>query len=380
LPALLGALLAALLVRTFIGGVYRIESNSMEPTLHAQGERVFVRYGRGWVPERFGLIVFTPATESAAVVKRVAGLPGESLLISGGDLLIEGERLAAYVPRPEPIPVFDSRLEPLEQAFAPPEMPLVPRQAGWSLDARGRSVELLYSRRATDDHFDAKGRRVEGQREVNDLRLEGRFGLKGSGTLLLRLTEEGDLFELELSIESDRLARARLLRREGLAAAPRVLTESDWPGQDRLSAADFELAFENVDNHLVAVVAGRVIGASYPANTPLTGVLDESYRHLKPRAALVVAGMELDLRWLCVARDLYYTSAGTRGTGSAIALGRDELFLLGDNSSDSRDSRTIGPVALDAVAGRPLSVVWPLGAMRRLGGLRVLPQAQAARQ
>lgn len=378
LLALLLALLAAVLVRTFVGSVYRIESNSMEPTLHAQGERVFVRYGRGRVPRRFDLIVFTPATDSVAVVKRVAGLPGESLLISGGDLLIEGKRLAADVPRPEPIPIFDSRLEPIEQAFAPPSAPLTRPGEGWRLDVRGRRDELSFSRRATDDHFDARSRRVEGQREVNDLRLEGRFSFQGSGTLTLRLTEEGDGFELELVVESNSIARARILRRLG-PQAPTILAELDWPaGRETRAACD--VALENVDNHLIAEIDGLVLSTDYESNSPVVGVLDLGYHHLKPRAALVVAGLELNLERLVVSRDLYYTASGTRGTGSAMALGRDELFLLGDNSSDSRDSRTIGAVPLGEVAGRPLGVVWPLGAIRRLGGLRVLPQAQAARQ
>jgi signal peptidase I len=378
LLALLLALLAAVLVRSFVGSVYRIESNSMEPTLHAQGERVFVRYGRGRVPQRFELIVFTPAADSVAVVKRVAGLPGESLLISGGDLLIEGKRLAADVPRPEPVPIFDSRLEAIEQAFAPPGAPLTRQGEAWRLDVRGRRDELSFSRRGTDDHFDARGKRVEGQREVNDLRLEGRFSFQGSGTLTLRLTEEGDGFELELVIESNAIARARILRRLG-PQAPTILAELDWPAGRGASAA-CDVAFENVDNHLVAEVGGLVLRADYETNSPVVGVLDLGYHNLKPRAALVVAGLELSFERLVVSRDLYYTAAGTRGTGSAMALGRDELFLLGDNSSDSRDSRTIGAVPLGEVAGRPVRVVWPLGALRRLGHLRVLPQAQAARQ
>jgi type IV secretory pathway protease TraF len=372
------ALLAALLARTYVGSVYRIESTSMEPTLHAQGERVFVRYQRAWTPERFALIVFTPAGESAAVVKRVAGLPLESLLISGGDLLIEGKRLAVDAPRPVPITIFDSKLEPLDQVFSPPSAPFARIGEHWRWDARGRRDELQYARRATDDHFDAAGVRVAGLREVNDLRMEGRFVFHSSGVLTLKLTEEGDSFELELKIESALVARARLLRRSG-AGEPVVLAELDWP-DGREAQAGCDVSLENIDNYLIAVVGAGVLSSKYEANTPLVGVIDESYRHLKPRAALAVAELEFSLESLVLARDLFYTPAGSRGTGSAVALGRDELFLLGDNSADSRDSRTIGAIPLSEVAGRPVGVVWPPRAMRSLGGLRVLPQSQAAQR
>jgi signal peptidase I len=37
------------------------------------------------------------------------------------------------------------------------------------------------------------------------------------------------------------------------------------------------------------------------------------------------------------------------------------VFLLGDNRDTSEDSRAFGPVAVDDIDGRVLSVVWPLG-------------------
>ena len=37
------------------------------------------------------------------------------------------------------------------------------------------------------------------------------------------------------------------------------------------------------------------------------------------------------------------------------------LFLLGDNRSDSVDSRAFGPIGVDDVEGRVLAEIWPLG-------------------
>ena len=85
-----------------------------------------------------------------------------------------------------------------------------------------------------------------------------------------------------------------------------------------------------------------------------------------------MAELGLGIERLAVLRDLYYTTKGALGTGSPVALGPDEIFVLGDNSADSDDSRVFGPVRLEELAGRATRVVWPLTAARSLGQLRLL--------
>ena len=46
----------------------------------------------------------------------------------------------------------------------------------------------------------------------------------------------------------------------------------------------------------------------------------------------------------------------------------EAIFVLGDNSPESLDSREFGPVPLDSVLGLPAAVVWPPSAWRRLRG------------
>ena len=113
--SLLFALALALLIRWPIAEPYRIPSGSMETTLHGdpnfgKGDRVFVNkfvYGvrypflnkriwHGKDPERWDIVVFKsvePDAEHPTLVKRIVGMPGEHIHISGGTVYINGEPL-----------------------------------------------------------------------------------------------------------------------------------------------------------------------------------------------------------------------------------------------------------------------------------------------
>ena len=104
---IVGALGAALLIKTFLFQAFFIPSASMEPTLHI-GDRVLVNklsYKFGDV-ERGDLVVFKRpdlAEEQAAAVrdliKRVIALPGETVEARDGAIYINGERLVEdYLP------------------------------------------------------------------------------------------------------------------------------------------------------------------------------------------------------------------------------------------------------------------------------------------
>lgn len=94
-----GAVIVALVIRTFVAQAFYIPSESMEPLL-VRDDRVIVNkltYGFGDV-QRGDVIVFTKTAEQrndgiADLIKRVVGLPGDSLVIDEGDVYIDGMRL-----------------------------------------------------------------------------------------------------------------------------------------------------------------------------------------------------------------------------------------------------------------------------------------------
>ena len=95
------AVLVAVLLRTFVVQTFFLPSGSMEPTLHV-GDRILVNklsyhlHGVG----RGDIVVFSrPPAENCGgpevndLVKRVVGLPGETLSLSGGHVYVDGRRL-----------------------------------------------------------------------------------------------------------------------------------------------------------------------------------------------------------------------------------------------------------------------------------------------
>src|SRR5580700_3365010 len=95
------AVVIAVLLRTFVIATYSIPSGSMEPTLQV-GDRIVVdklSYHLHGV-DRGNVVVFsTPPTEDCAgppvsdLVKRVIGLPGETISLADGNVYINGHLL-----------------------------------------------------------------------------------------------------------------------------------------------------------------------------------------------------------------------------------------------------------------------------------------------
>ncbi|MFW6022776.1 MAG: signal peptidase I [Halanaerobiaceae bacterium] len=85
----------AFFIITFVAQSFVVDGQSMEPTLH-NGERLFVNkfIYRFHSPERFDIVVFNPRGVSGTrYIKRVIGLPGETVHISDGITYINGEPL-----------------------------------------------------------------------------------------------------------------------------------------------------------------------------------------------------------------------------------------------------------------------------------------------
>jgi signal peptidase I len=96
---IVGALIVALVIRAFLFQAFYIPSESMEPTL-VERDRVIVNKlsYRLHDVNRGDLVVFDrppnePPTEISELIKRVVGLPGETVEGRDGIIYIDGQRL-----------------------------------------------------------------------------------------------------------------------------------------------------------------------------------------------------------------------------------------------------------------------------------------------
>lgn len=378
-------LLAVLLVRTFFFDVYRVTSTSMEPSL-IDGEWVLVLYDSS-VPRRNELVVLSHPEGEEPLVKRVAGLPEESVQIVRGDCLIDGRRLPIEDGRPGPFVVIDDVHDLV------PELNLgyggrwSQNEGVFEVDAvaldRADPAGLAFSVPDINDEYIKNGERVRGTHEVNDLELSGEVWIEGPvGRARFGVNEMGDDFWVEFELSADDVpARARLLRtsigdvsvdRDG---AREAFEGDPAPELEELLAVDVELdpgrwhgvRLANVDNVLRAWLDDElVLRVSYDANRFAPTDAESEGRSPSARLWFGADGTRARFRGLEVRRDVYYTGRGQYGHNAPEQLGPDEIFVLGDNSAQSQDSREWGPVSLERVLGRPVWVMWPPSAWRRL--------------
>jgi signal peptidase I len=95
LETVLPAILIALLINVFIGQATRVEGQSMEPNLHTDQRLVVEKVSyRFHGPERYDIVVVkVPSQGDELLIKRVIGLPGETVEIRDGQVLINGDPL-----------------------------------------------------------------------------------------------------------------------------------------------------------------------------------------------------------------------------------------------------------------------------------------------
>ena len=123
--AIILAVVLALIVRSFVLQAFQIPSGSMIPTF-LEGDRVLVsKFAYGirnpfnnnvWIetglPERFDVVVFIyPNEPDKDYVKRVVGLPGETVAMLNGELFINGAKI------PDPHANYDPQFRSADHSF-----------------------------------------------------------------------------------------------------------------------------------------------------------------------------------------------------------------------------------------------------------------------
>lgn len=311
-------------------------------------------------PRRWEAAVFyCPADEFKPYVKRVVGLPNESVRVQTGDVWIDGQLARKSLPqlREVWIPVYTHDAAPpegwglrwvVEPVAGSPRLPAGPvkdavadakliRPGAICLDGTTAAVGLTYRNWNLDTKLEEPVRDLLGYngsprrswpRPVSDFAV--RFKLEiaaGTGTFAVRLGDGLDTVTAELPVGGPGTAK---LGRDG----------GDPP-----AAANIDLAVGSV--HLVEIafadrraylaVDGKEV---VPAvDLPADAVAMAKRSALSRPVQLGVRGADVVLREFQLLRDIHYRNEGKHAATSDCKLGPDDYFMLGDNSGNSHDSR-----------------------------------------
>lgn len=337
-------------------------------------------------PKRWEVVAFWH--ESAATgpaVKRVIGLPGESVELRDGDVYIDGQiqRKPWPVQRALAVLVHDAAHPPRQSRGLPRWRADRPNSAwrlgGESLSHPGTSeagdidwISYHHWQRVpgaeertievpiVDDsgHHQTRPRRAEDVAYVTDVLVTFRvMKASGPGRLWIQAWDGREEFRVGVSLTEP---ACHILRRGGVVARS---PPGGWPE----SLEGREMAVAICDHQAVVALDGRAFLA-HPY-VPGPGPIRPS-----PRAVAIGAnGAAVEIGELKVYRDVYYARPPGNGTawgvGRPVQLGPGEYFVLGDNSPFSEDSRTWSSpgVARGQIVGKPVVVHLPWRSMSVLG-------------
>ena len=358
------------------------------PAVECNGDRVLVQKFLYDVrrPKRWEVAVFHyPGEPSVAYVKRVVGLPGESIRVDRGDVIING-KVARKTPKEQRamrILVYDHAFPPRDSARFPrwvfrrgrPEQRL---ESGWRpegsrflhapVDPSSDRFDWLEYRHwdpergryASIFDFNAyNGTDVRAENAVSDLAIEARIAPGADAKVFaVRIDSGSDRFVIEIPVartESPRVTRNRW----------GVTLRNVRPGLFPAGSGDKGVLLEAsvMDRRLTVTIDGLPLFDPVDYDVPTEG----PGRGESP-IALGTKGGTVAVSGVRIYRDVYYTSAlafsprRPFGVDTPFPLGPDEFFVLGDNSPVSNDSRfwPVSPVVPgEMFLGKPFLVHLP---------------------
>ena len=365
----------------------------------ANGDRILVLkcIYQFFDPKRWDVIVFkNPPEPEVNYIKRLVGLPGESVQIIDGDVYIDGQisRKPPKVQNALWMPVYDNNYQPVDPcAFSF-------NRHRWQQPFRAGS----FSKWEIDEDKPTLFRLDSSADQIHTLTYNSKIGNNFRATYAYDEVEEYGY----LPYSSDLMVRfycrsAKAQGRIGIALSKYQTNYKAWVDltgemvitKTGLNGKTTELArksmesptinksalvkFTNVDHELEFQFGGEKLTYDMGRRLEDAGLLRAD---IMPRVEILGSG-KLTLSHVAIFRDIQYTERKYvngpkegRAIDKPFTLGEDEFFVLGDNSPNSEDCRwwtreglankglsnyRVGIVPRDYLVGKALFVYWPSG-------------------
>jgi signal peptidase I len=265
-------------------------------------------------PRRWEPIVFRSPVDGQLTVKRIVGLPGEEIQLSGGEVLVNGKE----------VPKDLTALRALRQ--------VVPQEVdAWQGDREWKWDGHLWQ-------CDVDGKRKSTLRFICPI---------------------DEPLMTDVSYNNGVTQRLFLVKHLAISARARF-----FDGAELLIAIggdEFTIS-EAGDMELEVYAFGRTPQVFLDGRSVQNRTNVAVHRRLNPLVpiSIVMQKGRAELADLTVYRDIYYSSVneehGLAEPTVPVQLKSDEVFVLGDNVPVSVDSRHWGPLPLRLLVGRPMGV------------------------
>ncbi len=343
------------------------------------GDRILVdKLGKA---RRWDVVVFRFPEQIATIyLKRLVGLPGETVEIIGGDIFING-RLEAKpfgIASDMWLLVNDTRYAPARSGAEDPQWQPVDRSLGWRRTQTGwecsgasdgpHELEFsgplndksYYSERWADEPIPPDYEPVQ---QVGDVQITCTLRqFAGKGALAFRWEFRGLKAGATLSADGGVELRTENETRQTHLPLP-------------LSSVR-EVAFAVRDGVVILAADGREAATLLVGSQDSDAAREAAGREAEPcQIALAADHCDLELSRIVIERDVYYTNLDpdcTGCTGHSIVLGSEEHYVLGDHSVRSNDSRLwrtvdqglrgsyqVGTVPSELMLGPARCIYWP---------------------
>jgi signal peptidase I len=311
-------------------------------------------------PRRWEIVVFR--LFGLDFIKRIIGLPGETVEIRYGDLYVDGAlcrktlaefksmRILAFDGDYSPQPmIWAARWEsaPYRPDFFPVDGTTVHLEAcqtpdAWQLAAY-RSVCLdNHKWLPINDEYAYNGAEPCRTRPVHDVMLECDVEiLEGEGALALGITDGKECMVARIPVgDGQSGAGSAPISLHAVASFSLPALANSGPAVAQTAGVPlrqgnrYHVEWAFVDRRVMLFIDGAPIFEGF--DMPTCG---ERAPLMRP-VMVAVRGVEATFHHVRLWRDVHYTQDGNNGVGGTVVrLGADQYFVLGDNSPRSEDSR-----------------------------------------